>query len=294
MTVSLHRLRERFPALCVGAAARDVELAELARRLAGELRRLRTVTVAFRSEGICPQDFLSLFSPERRFAVLNGGAEYRDWRRAAAVRLARVVLGRVSGAPLAVLDAELANWRSNPLISGGVGMLAFVRGVLSGEAAEGIEESLEEPPVWNGMTIRGFVAAGSTSLVYRVDGGNVLKVPRPGGEARFRREVELLRRLDHPHLPRLRGGSLDGEPYCVMDFCRTGRAVRENANCEAALLSALEYVHGFDLLHGDIRWSNLGIGPSGATVLLDFSHARAPSSPGESAAETEKMKRLLA
>ena len=44
MTVSLHRLRERFPALCVGAAARDVELAELARRLAGELRRLRTGT----------------------------------------------------------------------------------------------------------------------------------------------------------------------------------------------------------------------------------------------------------
>ena len=79
-----------------------------------------------------------------------------------------------------------------------------------------------------------------------------------------------------------------------MELCRTGRAVAEHAGCESALLSALEYVHGSGLVHGDIRWSNLGIAPSGAPVLLDFSHARAAATPEESAAETEKMKRLLA
>ena len=75
MTVSLRRLRERFPALCTAPSARDVELAWLARRLAGELRRLRGKTVVFRSGGFCPQDFLALFPPERRLAVLEGGAE---------------------------------------------------------------------------------------------------------------------------------------------------------------------------------------------------------------------------
>ena len=95
------------------------------------------------------------------------------------------------------------------------------------------------------------------------------------------------------HLPKLREWSLDDEPYCVMEYCRTGGAVR-GRECAAALVSALEYVHGFDLVHGDIRRCNLGIAPSGAPVLLDFSHARTAATPEEPAAETEKMKLLLA
>ena len=40
---------------------------------------------------------------------------------------------------------------------------------------------------------------------------------------------------------------------------------------------------------------NMGMAKlAGAPVLLDFSHARAAAAPEESAAETEKMKRLLA
>ena len=59
-------------------------------------------------------------------------------------------------------------------------------------------------------------------------------------------------------------------------------------------MSALEYVHDSGLVHGDIRWCNFGIAPSGAPVLLDFSHARPAATPEEPAVETEKMKRLLA
>ena len=290
MTVSLRRPNERFGELHTGFSVRGIGLAELACQLAEELRQLRTERAGLRFEGICPQDFLALFLPARRFAVLDGNAEYGDWRHAAAVKLARAVIGRFSGAPL-------EKHRSDPLLADGSGALEFVREVLNGNAREGVEERLEEPPVWRGMTIRSFAAAGSTSLVYRVglnDGEYILKVPRPGAEARFRREVELLRRFDHPHMPGVRAWSLDGEPYCVMELCRTGRAVREIANCESALLSALEYVHGSGLVHGDIRWSNLGIAPSGAPVLLDFSHARTAASPEEAAAETEKIKRLLA
>jgi len=296
--VSLRRLHKRFPVLCT-APDRSVELADLARGLAGELRELRAGTVAFRVEGMLfPQELLALFAPERRLAVLNGEAEYRDYLHAAAVRLARPVMGRVSGAELAELDGELAKWRGNPLLSGGSGALAFVRNVLGRNICDGIEAALEAAPEWRGMTIRNFISAGSTSLVCRVRraGGKegVLKVPRPGAEARFRREIELLRRFDHPNLPKLREWSLDDTPYCVMDICRTGRAAGDWTGCEKALVSALEYVHDSGLVHGDIRRCNLGIDPAGVPLLLDFSHARAAASAAEPAEETKKMKRLFA
>ena len=45
--VPLRRLSERFPALCTGCSAREVEFAELGTRLAEELRRLRRGRAAF-------------------------------------------------------------------------------------------------------------------------------------------------------------------------------------------------------------------------------------------------------
>ena len=293
MMVSLHRLREDFPALGGGPSGRDAGIAEYSAALAGELRRLAGHRLIFRIGRFCPQDFLTLFSPERRLAVLNGAPGYRDWRYAAAVRLGRLIGGGRSGA----VDAELADWRSDPLIARGGGAIAFVRAVLSGAAAPGVEAMLLEPPVWREMTILNFIAQGSTSRVYRVRRAGaecVLKVPCRGAVERFRREVELLRSFDHPNLPRLRAWSLGAEPYCVMDLCRTGRALRGISGCGAELAAALGYVHGRGLVHGDIRLCNLGIDPAGAPLLLDFSHARAAVSPEESAAETEKMKRLLA
>jgi len=299
MTLSLRRPNESLTALRSGFSARNVEFAELGRLLAEELRRRETPAV-FRDDGICPLDVLALFAPERRLAVLNGEMRRGDRLRAAAVRLARAVIGRSAGAPLAVLDGEIAGWRSDPLLSGGSGMLEFVRRVLGGrrEDEEGVEALLEEAATWRGMTLLGFVASGSTSRVYRVRYGGeecVLKLPRPGGEERFRRELGLLRSFDHPHLPGVRAWASDGAPYCVMERCRTGRAaLRQAAERSGALLSALDYVHRSGVLHGDIRRSNLGIAPSGAPVLLDFSHARTAASPEEVAEETEKIKRLLA
>ena len=295
--VSLRLLSERFPALCTASAVREVGLEKLARRLAGELRQLRMETVAFRTGEVCPQEFLALFAPQRRLAVLNGAAEYRDWLHAAAVRLARPVMGMRAGLPLAALDGELAKWKDDPLVAGGSGALAFVRDVLGGGADAGVEAPLEEPLRWRGMTIAEFIAAGSTSRVYRVGcagGEYALKVPRPGAGERFRRELEVLLRFEHPNLPKPREWSLDGELYCVMDLYRTGRAVGGWASCGKALFGALEYVHGSGMVHGDIRRCNLGIDRSGAPVLLDFSHARTAASPEESAAECEKLKRLLA
>ena len=82
MMVPLRQLHERFPALCSGFSARDIEFAALARRLAAELRRLRAETVVPRIGEIFPLDFLTLFAPERRFAVVNDGVKYRDWLHA--------------------------------------------------------------------------------------------------------------------------------------------------------------------------------------------------------------------
>ena len=296
MMMSLRRLNELFPALSVGPASRDADIAGFAAKLRDELRRMAEELPVFRPERFCAQDFLTLFPPERRLAVLSGIAEYRDWRHAAAVRLARLIAGFGPADRQDALGDETAKWRRHPLIAGGSGALAFVRAALFEPDVRDPEVLLAEPPRWRGMTVGNFIAAGSTSQVYLVRYAGemcALKLPRPGGEARFAREAALLKRWRHPHLPRLRAWS-DEPPYCVIDRCRTGRAALKDADCGAALLDALAYLHGAGMVHGDIRWCNFGVDRSGTPVLLDFSHARIPKSPDEPAAESEKMRRLLA
>jgi serine/threonine protein kinase len=59
-----------------------------------------------------------------------------------------------------------------------------------------------------------------------------------------------------------------------------------NIICRNSLLATLRSIHGADILHGDIRLSNLCITPSGDTSIIDFSHAT------ESDAEKEKDREI--
>ncbi|MBQ9337554.1 MAG: protein kinase family protein [Lentisphaeria bacterium] len=294
--MSLRRLHETLPAIFLGCDSPRTSFAVYAEEIRNELVRLKRDGIAVRIDDFCPLDFLTLFRPERRSALLNGTAEYQDWRHAAAVRLSSLLAH--SGKPRSPesFEQRAAGWKNNPLLRGADGIPAWIRQVFSGEPSDDPDESgLLAPVVWKGIIVRHFLSAGGTSLVYAAECGGrscVLKVPCPGCETRFLHELAVLRSLHHPNLPEVFAASSGRDPYCVLELCRTGRAAKVSGKVPD-VRDALAHLHSAGILHGDIRPANLGIRADGAPVLLDFSHARPAGSACEIESEMEKMRCLL-
>jgi serine/threonine-protein kinase len=104
----------------------------------------------------------------------------------------------------------------------------------------------------------------------------------------FRREAEVLARLDHPNLPKVSDYFTDGDrEYLVMDFV-PGHDLREiieqarqdNEHLAVSqvltwaeqLCDALTYLHQQDppILHRDVKPSNIKLTPAGYLKLVDF------------------------
>ena len=113
---------------------------------------------------------------------------------------------------------------------------------------------------------------------------------------RFRREIQLAARLQHPHIvPVLAAGISDGLPYYTMPFiegeslraklARSGELpVPEAAKILRDVLSALSYAHEHGVVHRDIKPDNVLLTGSHA-VVTDFGVAKALSAstnPGSS------------
>ena len=106
--------------------------------------------------------------------------------------------------------------------------------------------------------------------------------------ARFRREVEILRQLDHPALSTLLDHGLDDElgPYLVMPLVpgQTLRAMIGGAKLcpEAAVLvlepvvSAIAALHERSLVHRDLKPENVMLTPDGRIVVVDLGLAWGP------------------
>ncbi len=130
--------------------------------------------------------------------------------------------------------------------------------------------------------------ANETSLDRKV----VLKLlPRELAAAvmldRFRREIQLAARLQHPHiLPLFSAGEVDGLPYYTMPFVN-GESLRKKLGQGGGGLpitdifhtlrevaSALTYAHRCDIVHRDIKPDNVLLS-HGSAMVLDFGGAKA-------------------
>ncbi|SEK46076.1 Serine/threonine protein kinase [Stigmatella aurantiaca] len=141
---------------------------------------------------------------------------------------------------------------------------------------------------------------GTYGAVYRaVRNGQspvALKLALYPGDKRFEREAELLRRIQHPSVPRMVesgqwvGGPWEKSyPYLVMDWADgvplyqwarsthpTGRQVLQIL---ARLGRALQATHEAGCLHRDVKGDNALVGPGGRLTLVDFGCGTYPGAP---------------
>ena len=299
-TLSLRRLNERCPVFFRGEPDSGQPFGGSAQILADELAFLEGAGIRRMTleEGeVLPLRFLLLFSPGGRERLLAGALDRRDWEYAAGVKLAELLAGeRFPADPERFADA-LRAWPDRTGLRCDSGMFHWTAEVLAGNSP--VRSEMTMPSPFHGAQLYCFLGRGSTSAVY---GGIfrgkrcAVKVPLPGAEERFRKELGFLRMFSgRRFFPELYDCSCGEELWSMITFCRTGAAACRAASV-AGFQEALRELRRRGLRHGDLRRSNLGIREDGEPVLLDFSHVSAPAPKDMAAAgagEEEQLQQIV-
>jgi len=146
------------------------------------------------------------------------------------------------------------------------------------------------------------LGAGGLGQVYEVrhnisQRAEAMKILLPGQIStpelaeRFRREIQLLGTLNHPHIAALHNAFyFDGQLIMIMELvngdtlrARTARMripVPEVMQYARQILSALDYAHARGVIHRDIKPSNIMITAENDVKLVDFGIAIRDHTPG--------------
>ena len=137
------------------------------------------------------------------------------------------------------------------------------------------------------------LGAGGMGVVYRgVDLGlgravavKTLKRVSPEDAMRLRREARTAAAVSHRHLAAVYGlEAWQGTPLLIMELMEGGTLTQriekgplsawETVELGIAMAEALEHLHEADILHRDVKPSNIGYTKSGVPKLMDFGIAR--------------------
>ncbi len=148
---------------------------------------------------------------------------------------------------------------------------------------------------WQTIRLLARGGMGEVWLARRADGQHeqqaALKIlspylAAPDSVHRFRRERELLARLEHPNIARLMDGGMSsqGEPFLVMEYVE---GVRLDRYCDERRLSvperlrlflkvcaAVTAAHQYFVVHRDLKPANILVTADGEPKLLDFGIAK--------------------
>lgn len=109
----------------------------------------------------------------------------------------------------------------------------------------------------------------------------------PDFKARFEREINVMRRLEHPHIvPILGFGEEEGVSFIVMPFYERGTVkdrlegdgipLEDSARIIEQVSEALAFAHEHNVVHRDVKPSNMLIDDQGNVALSDFGFAHLP------------------
>ncbi len=148
---------------------------------------------------------------------------------------------------------------------------------------------------WQTVRLLGRGGMGEVWLAQRADGEHeqqaALKIlspylAAPDSLKRFRRERQLLARLEHPNIARLLDGGMSpqGEPYLVMEYvegvrldryCDSGNLpVRTRLELMIKVCAAVNSAHQYLVVHRDLKPGNILVTAEGEPKLLDFGIAK--------------------
>lgn len=181
----------------------------------------------------------------------------------------------------------------------GVGPIIDIAGVLEEETED---PEFAVPEHIGNYEVLGLVGSGASGVVLRArqpetDRIVAIKVLgtgswNPRALARFRREIRLLGRLDHPNIARIYEAGTEGEglaarPYFVMEYVSGltlvswSRALAERGQPMTDRLApildifeqvvlAVGYAHANGVVHRDLKPANILVGLHGRVKVLDF------------------------